>query len=386
MRILHVIYDDIGNPWVGGGGAFRTLELYSRMARGGERVLVICGKYPGAADRETRAGVQYRRVGYPRRYVLSRLTYMVAAARLIKQGGYDIVIEDVSPFSPVGAPLWAGKAPSVASVQNLYGEHASAKYGLVGWGPRIVEQPLLSLFKNYVATSPQAAQAIREMRGPDVDVRTILYSASPVFFSTGHMPGEPDLVNPYILSIGRIDVYQKGLDRLIAAFDIFANKMLGVRLLLAGHGPSAQMFTLDGLVAKSKHRHRIRFVGQVDQIRTAQLMRHALLVAIPSRYETGPITALEAGAVGTPVVGTDIPGVRDNAPNYPQAHGLLVPEDDIPALADAMYRVASDLELRAKMGEAGKEWAAQFTWDRLAQEQLSFYKELVLKRETTRET
>src|SRR5207249_742177 len=97
MRILHVIYDDIGNPWLGGGGAVRTLEIYSRIVQKGHRVLVACGKYPGAADRETRRGVRYWRVGTALSYVLSRLGFMVGAARLIKRGGYDIVIEDVSP-------------------------------------------------------------------------------------------------------------------------------------------------------------------------------------------------------------------------------------------------------------------------------------------------
>lgn len=383
MRILHAIYDDIGNPWVGGGGAYRTLEIYSRMARGGERIQVVCGMYPGAAQVEGRSGVQYRRVGYKgTNYVLSRLTYTLAAARLIKRGGYDIVIEDVSPFSPVGAPLWCGRRPSVASVQNLYGAHASTKYGAVGWGPRLVEKPLLSLFKNYVATSPPVGQQLRELRGEEANIRVIRYSASPVFFSAGQTPVELESHNPYILSIGRIDVYQKGLDRLIAAFDEFADRMPGTRLLIAGNGASAQMFTLDSMVARARHRKQIRFVGQVDQVRAAELMKRALLVAIPSRYETGPMTAIEAGAAGVPVVGTDIEGLRDNAPPYPAGHGLLVPEDDVHALADAMCRVATDMTLRAEMGEVGKTWASQFTWDNIAREQLEFYKELVLKRET----
>lgn len=382
MRILHAIYDDIGNPWVGGGGAYRTLEIYSRMARGGHRIQVVCGMYPGAQVREARSGVQYRRVGSPRSYVVSRLTYMVEAARLIKRGGYDIVIEDVSPFSPVGAPLWSGGIPAVASVQNLYGEHASKKYGLIGVAPRLVEKPLLRLFKNYVATSQQAAGQLAGIAEPGADIRMIRYSASPLFFSVGQSLGGSNLASPYILSIGRIDVYQKGLDRLIPAFDKVAGRLPGVKLLIAGGGASAQTFTLDTMVARSRYRHRIQFVGHVDQVRAAELMKQALMVAIPSRYETGPITALEAGAVGIPVVGTDIAGLRDNAPNYPKGHGILVPEDDAEELANAMYRVATDARLRDELGQAGRAWALRFTWDVLAAEQLNFYEELILKRET----
>src|SRR5919201_5839409 len=99
MRILHVIYDDVGNPWLGGGGAARTLDIYSRIAGLGHRVIVLCGNYPGAAQTENRCGVTYRRTGLTGSYALSRLSFMLGAACLIKAGGYDIVVEDVSPYS-----------------------------------------------------------------------------------------------------------------------------------------------------------------------------------------------------------------------------------------------------------------------------------------------
>src|SRR4051812_43171588 len=73
MRILHIIYDDISNPWLGGGGATRTLEIYSRIAAEGHKVLVVCGKYPGSPNKENRRGVSYRRVGLSQSYISSRL-------------------------------------------------------------------------------------------------------------------------------------------------------------------------------------------------------------------------------------------------------------------------------------------------------------------------
>src|SRR5689334_25376522 len=92
MRILHVIYDDVGNSWLGGGGATRTLEIYSRIARLGHRVTVVCGNYPGAARTESRQGITYRRMGLSRSYAVSRLSFMLGAARLVSAGGYDIVV------------------------------------------------------------------------------------------------------------------------------------------------------------------------------------------------------------------------------------------------------------------------------------------------------
>ncbi len=383
MRILHIIYDDIENLWVGGGGATRTLEIYSRIARMGHRVVVVCGNYPGAPRRHTRMGITYRHVGAASPYAWSRLTFMPGAARLIKRGGYDIVIEDVSPFSPVGAPLWCGHAPAVASVQNLSGSHAIAKYGLLGWGPRLIERPLLSLFRNFVAVSPGIADQLKERFGSK-NVRVIPNSVGQGFLEAAATQEEPVAEGRYILSLGRIDVYQKGLDRLIAAFDQVADQLPDTRLIIAGDGTSGQADALRSLVARARHAARIKLAGKVDQAEAATLMKGAALLAMPSRYEAWPLAAIEAGAVGTPAVGSDIIGVRDAAPQFPKAHGELVPEGDIEALTRTMLKVLTNQNLRHDMGEQGKAWASRFTWDALAEEQSAFYEELLrAKRENS---
>jgi glycosyltransferase involved in cell wall biosynthesis len=377
MRILHLIYDDIDNPWLGGGGATRTHEIYRRIARLGHHVTVISGNYPGAARTEHRQGVTYRRTGLSGSYVLSRLSFMLGAARLIKAGGYDIVIEDVTPYSPVAAPLWVGtRVPVVASVQNLSGAHATRKYGLAGWGPRLVERPLLSRFRNFVAVSPGIAGQLRRTVGAGIEVCIVPNSVAPGFYTS--VEGEADhRESPYILFVGRVDVYQKGLDRLIRAFDLAAARQPDLRLVIAGGGAPDQEKTLGSLVAGAHNSGRIQVLGTVDTTRAAQLMNSALLLAMPSRYEAWPLTAIEAGAAGIPVVGSDILGVKDAAPAFPRAHGVLVPQDDVEALAEAFLNIAGNPGLRAKLGAQGRQWAAQFTWDALAEAQLRFYEQLV---------
>ncbi|HKP51228.1 MAG TPA: glycosyltransferase family 4 protein [Chloroflexia bacterium] len=378
MRILHIIYDDIENPWVGGGGAARTLEIYSRIVRMGHKVVVVCGNYPGAPLRQARRGIIYRHVGAARPYAWSRLTFMLGAMRLIKRGGYDIVIEDVSPFSPVGAPMWCGQTPAIASVQNLSGSHAISKYGLLGWGPRLAERPLVSLFKNFVAVSPGIAKQLKARFG-SINIRVIPNSVGQGFLEAAATQEGPAAEGRYILSLGRIDIYQKGLDRLIAAFGLVADQSPATRLIIAGDGAPSQVDALRSLVAGSRHASMIKLAGKVEQAEAATLMRGAVLLAMPSRYEAWPLAAIEAGAVGTPVVGSNIVGVRDAAPQFPEAHGELVPEGDIEALTRSMLKMLVNHDLRHEMGERGRRWAARFTWDALAQEQCAFYEELITR-------
>ena len=376
MRILHIIYDDIDNPWLGGGGATRTLEIYSRIVSQGHDVTVLCGSYRGAPRQHIRQGVTYRHIGSSRSYALSRITFVLMSPFLIKRGGYDIVIEDVSPFSPVGVSLWNRRVPSVASVQNLSGRHALRKYGLPGLVPRLVERPLLSIFRNFVAVSPGIAREVRSLRGRHANVRVIPNSAD-LAFARGEGEIEQAGKKRYILFLGRIDIYQKGLDILLEAFTMVAAQLPDVRLVIAGSGTEQQLEKLGSQVAKNIYKDRIELAGQVDQEEAAHLMRSALMLAMPSRYEAWPLTAIEAGAAGTPVVGFDILGVRDAAPPYPAGHGLLVAAGDIGALAEQITKVATEPKIRRELSVKGREWAARFSWDALAAEQLAFYEELV---------
>ncbi|MEO5953745.1 MAG: glycosyltransferase family 4 protein [Chloroflexia bacterium] len=389
MRILHVIYDDIKNPWVGGGGATRTLEIYSRIARQGHHVQVLCGNYPGAPKVERRNDVLYSHVGYSRSYIPSRITFMLGAMNRIKRGGFDLIVEDVSPFSPIGAPIWKRNVPHVASVQNLLGLHATQKFGLVGWGPRLVEKELLQMYKSFVAVSPGIARRIQDTVNAEINCRVIPNSCNPIFFEKSRgldevgARGETDngAHSDYILSLGRIDIYQKGLDDLVNAFDRLAEYLPDIRLVIAGSGMDKQIRVLKRLVAQAKHRDRIELIGQVEQAGAAKLMRESLFVAIPSRYEGWPLAALEAGAVGVPVVGTNIVGIRDAAPQFPAGHGELVDPGDIAGLTRAFYKVATDKKRRAEMASRGSKWAREFSWDKLADEQLGFYMDLLGKKE-----
>ena len=54
MKICHLMYDDVDNPWLGGGGAVRAMELYRRLASRHE-ITVVSGLFPGAELETERA-------------------------------------------------------------------------------------------------------------------------------------------------------------------------------------------------------------------------------------------------------------------------------------------------------------------------------------------
>jgi glycosyltransferase involved in cell wall biosynthesis len=102
-------------------------------------------------------------------------------------------------------------------------------------------------------------------------------------------------------------------------------------------------------------------------------MGAADVVVMPSRWEGLPLSALEALASGTPLVATDVRGLRELVSN--EENALLVPEDPH-ALAAALRRVLDDPDLAARLGSAGKEVEGAGSDERLVQRFLELYERL----------
>jgi glycosyltransferase involved in cell wall biosynthesis len=95
----------------------------------------------------------------------------------------------------------------------------------------------------------------------------------------------------------------------------------------------------------------VRFVGDVDDV--AGLLRASDLSVLSSPAEGCSNAVLESMAAGLPVVGTDVPGIRD-ALGEDQGE-LLVPIGDADALGAALSRLSEDGALRRAVGERNAE-------------------------------
>ena len=171
---------------------------------------------------------------------------------------------------------------------------------------------------------------------------------------------------PTLAFAGRLTA-AKALD---VALDALA-QVDGVRLVLAGDGEERE--ALERRVRELGLDGRVRFLGAQPRERVLELFRAADAAVLSSRWENFPHAAVEALAAGTPVLATDVGGVREIVDDG--TNGLVVRAGDAGALADAIRRFTGDAALRERL-RAG----AIGSVERFAPEKLLAELEAVLER------
>jgi glycosyltransferase involved in cell wall biosynthesis len=162
-----------------------------------------------------------------------------------------------------------------------------------------------------------------------------------------------------LLSMGRL-IALKGLD---CAIDALASQP-EVELIVAGDGPTRAELEQRARRAGA----RVRFVGEIRGATKGAWLSAVDAFVLPSRVlpsgrsEGVPGALLEAMDHGLPVIASDVGGVSDVVEH--EHNGLLVPPEDVAALAAAIGRLA-DAELRAALGRDARNTAALYHWSEL---------------------
>jgi glycosyltransferase involved in cell wall biosynthesis len=162
-----------------------------------------------------------------------------------------------------------------------------------------------------------------------------------------------------LAAVGRL-VPQKGFDLLLPAFAEIAPRFPDWTLVIWGEGEKRAQ--LEQQRDSLGLRDRVRLPGVSD--RPGAWVETADAFVLSSRYEGWGIVLLEAMAAGLPVVSFDCEwGPREMVADG--IDGLLVPREDVTALARALAAVVGDPGLRARLGEAARASAQRFTPDKV---------------------
>jgi glycosyltransferase involved in cell wall biosynthesis len=207
-----------------------------------------------------------------------------------------------------------------------------------------------------------ARERLRLMPGVGVDLERFRPVPEP--------PGPPRAV-----LVSRM-IREKGIQETVEAARILKARGAAVRIALAGGpDPESPSAIPQSTLERWAQEGDVEILGHVEDIPALWAESHIAL--LPSYYREGvPHSLIEAAACTRPLIAADGPGLRDIVRDGET--GLLVPPRDAGALADAIERLASDEELRRRMGAAGRRLAeARFGAGTINAMTLEVYRELL---------
>jgi glycosyltransferase involved in cell wall biosynthesis len=175
----------------------------------------------------------------------------------------------------------------------------------------------------------------------------------------------------YVLYVGQFDP-RKNVRGLLRAFAAAAQRHKDLRLVIVGDLGRLSSHLRDALATERVPRNRVIVTGFVDEPTLAALYAGAECLLHAAFLEGFGLTALEALAAGTPVVGYAGGAVAEVVGDA----GLLVTSGDEDALASALGRFLDDDALRASLRGRSRARAAAFSWDRAADETLGVYRKV----------
>jgi colanic acid/amylovoran biosynthesis glycosyltransferase len=180
-----------------------------------------------------------------------------------------------------------------------------------------------------------------------------------------------------LLSVGRL-VAKKGYEYLIEACALLSQRGLDFHCSIVGEGPRA--VKLEALVAEHGLESKVTFTGALAAADVRRLYQQSdvfalACVVVDSGDRDGmPTVLIEAMATGMPVVSTPVTGIPELVTDG--ENGFLVPERDVPALAEALETLMRNGDLRISMGRKARERvASEFDSRRTAPQLASIFRE-----------
>jgi glycosyltransferase involved in cell wall biosynthesis len=332
IRVLHVF-----GRLDRGGAELRTLEIAESFA--GERVrtdfLVLSGLDGSLDDRVERAGGRVIKCRLGARFPL-------AFFRLLRAERYDAVESHVHFFS--GIVLLIARAAGVRSrIAVLH--TAVVNDGGTGWRRR-AQLALCHALLDWHATDIVGV-GVGAMDGAwgrqwrtDPRCRVIHAGVAPDRLRQVPAAARDAATIVNVASLQPL----KNQQRLIRVLARIVPHIPAVRLRLIGreigdYGQALRQAAIDAGVTD-----RVEFVGEVDD--PMPLVAGASLMMLPSLWEGLPGAALEACALGIPVLASDLPGTRELARHFADLRVLSLDEDDETWAATAMQLMQADLGAR----------------------------------------
>jgi glycosyltransferase involved in cell wall biosynthesis len=176
---------------------------------------------------------------------------------------------------------------------------------------------------------------------------------------------------PRLIMVARFNE-QKDQTTLLKAIAQLANHSIHIDLV----GSGSSLEACKELAQSLGIADQVSFLG--DRTDVPSFLAQSQIFILSTHYEGLPISILEAMRAGLPIIATSVNGIPEEVVHGKT--GLLVPRQDVQALADALDTLIQSPETRQRMGEAGRQkFLQEFTVERMINETKTIYEQVLEK-------
>lgn len=351
------------------GGMEKVLQVVAEAERDAvENHVLVANEGPDTIEERVN-GVPVTRVGAVRRVGAVAIcpTFPLWMRRL------DADVMVIHEPNPVALLAHVLARPKARIVFWIHAEvvRAAWKYNLFY---RPLLRRMLRLADRIVVASPSVAQFAQELQPYQAKCVVIPYALDPEQHAvTTSLAPRIEAIRaadprPLVLFVGRLVPY-KGVDVLLRAL-----VSVNARAVIVGDGPLRE--SLEALAGSLGIGAAVQFAGNASTAELAALYNACDVFVLPSvtRAEAFGMVQIEAMSCRKPVICTDLPSGVPWVNQHGET-GLVVPPNDVEALAGAIRTLLDDPALRARMGEAGRARVInQFSIARLVEQTTGLYR------------
>jgi cellulose synthase/poly-beta-1,6-N-acetylglucosamine synthase-like glycosyltransferase/glycosyltransferase involved in cell wall biosynthesis/O-antigen/teichoic acid export membrane protein len=351
ISVLIFNWRDTHHIWSGGAEIY-IQEIAKRWVKNGASVTLFCGNDGHSPKTQMVDGIEVIRRGGTYLVYMWAFLYYVLKFR----GKYDVII-DCENGIPFFTPLFTTKKIFLLVHhvhQEVFREHLMFPLSSLA---RFLEGSLMPfVYRNHsVVTVSESSKIALENLGITKarNIQVIHNGINHAAFTK-----RKKTKNPSISYLGRLKPY-KNVDIAIKAFQKIYADYPSATLSIIGDGESKKK--LMNLVKKLELSNAVTFCGKVSEKEKATLLAKSWVVVQPSMAEGWGITVIEANAAGTPVIASNVSGLKDSV--IDNHTGLLVKVRDIAVLENTLRKVITDNAYREYLSENAHIWSQNFNWD-----------------------
>ncbi len=339
-----------------GGAEVHLHEIFRRVVKKGHEVTLVAHKFKGSADEEIIDGIKIKRIG--NKFLFDKQFKQYYKTKL-QNINYDLIVDDISKI-PLKIPSYTNK-PVVGILHHIHGNslHKELSAPLAYYIIRM-ERLIPNYYSNAkIFTVSESTTSELVNLGYNQDNTAILHNAidHDLFDSVDVEKFEM----PTICYVGRIKKY-KNINLIIEAISILKKDIPNIKLFIGGKGDN--LGNLKEQVKRLSLGDNVEFTGFLSEEEKTKLLAKSWLFVTMAEKEGWGITVIEANAVKTPAIGSDVPGLRDSIKNGET--GFLVPRDNTYQLAEKIKNLISDKSELERISYNAYEWSKKFSWNKSA--------------------